>query len=136
MTFKNKIRVLLAEDDERLNELTKIMLESSGYQVAGSALNGLEALNLTYALQPDVIFMDLNMPLMDGLETTRQIRTKFTIPVVLTSACTETPKLLAEIHQAGANAFLAKPYLRCDLIEAINRAVNPQITQNGENKIN
>ena len=85
-----------------------VLLEDERVEVVGIAGNGQEAVELAAELEPDVILMDVKMPVMDGLAATRKIR-KMGLPVqILLLTGTETPVGAEDAAEAGANAFLRK----------------------------
>lgn len=85
-----------------------VLSEDERVEVVGIAGNGQEAVELAAELEPDVILMDLRMPVMDGLEATRKIR-EIGLPVqILLLTGTETPVGAEDAAEAGANAFLRK----------------------------
>lgn len=85
-----------------------VLSEDERVEVVGIAGNGAEAVQLAAELQPDVILMDLRMPVMDGLEATRKIReTGLPVQILLLTG-TETPVGADDAAEAGANAFLRK----------------------------
>ena len=85
-----------------------VLSEDERVEVVGIAGNGQEAVELAAELEPDVILMDLRMPVMDGLEATRKIR-ETALPVqILLLTGTETPVGAEDAAAAGANAFLRK----------------------------
>jgi DNA-binding NarL/FixJ family response regulator len=85
-----------------------VLSEDERVDVVGIAGNGQEAVNLAAELEPDVILMDLRMPVMDGLEATRKIReTGLPVQILLLTG-TETPVGAEDAAEAGANAFLRK----------------------------
>ena len=103
------VRVLVA-DDQRLfaESLMSVLSEDDRVDVVGIANNGAEAVDLVAELRPDVLLIDLKMPVMDGLEATRRIR-ELDIPVqILILTGTETPVGADDAIAAGANAFLRK----------------------------
>jgi len=102
------VRVLLVDDVEEVRENLRTALTlSRNIEIIGEAANGLEALRLTESLQPDVVLMDLEMPVMDGYEATRQIKSRFTCNVIaLTMHDYESAREKA--RQSGADAFLVK----------------------------
>ena len=103
------VRVIIA-DDQRLfaESLMTVLSEDERVEVVGIAANGEEAVKLVSELEPDVVLMDLKMPVMDGLEATRRIReTGFSAQILLLTG-TETPVGAQDAIDAGANAFLRK----------------------------
>jgi DNA-binding NarL/FixJ family response regulator len=103
------VRLLLA-DDQRLfaESLMAVLSEDERVEVVGIAENGEEAVRLAAELQPDVILMDLKMPIMDGLEATRRIRATGLPVQILLLTGTETPVGAEDAARAGATAFLRK----------------------------
>ncbi|MBN1993621.1 MAG: chemotaxis-specific protein-glutamate methyltransferase CheB [Anaerolineae bacterium] len=111
-TQNTPIRVLIVEDSLVARELLVSILQNApGFQVIGTAQNGIEAVRLTKRLQPDVIAMDVYMPEMDGLEATRQIMAETPRPIVMVSASfnKNENKLSFDALQAGALTILEKP---------------------------
>lgn len=112
----NPIRVLLAEDSPTVRyHLARLINEAPGLTVIGEARNGQEAVMLAEALKPDVISMDIQMPIMDGLEATRRIMAENPVPIVMCSALVDAEiDLSFQAVQAGALAVVAKPPARTD----------------------
>jgi AmiR/NasT family two-component response regulator len=108
MSKPQDVRVLIAEDDYLISEMIKGLLEEIGYTAVGEAVDGLEAVEMTQSLRPDVVLMDIKMPDTDGLEATRLIFERCPTPVVVLTAY-ETPELVEEASAAGAGAYLVKP---------------------------
>jgi DNA-binding NarL/FixJ family response regulator len=103
------VRLLLADDHRLFAEsLMSVLSEDERVEVVGIAGNGEEAVHLAAELEPDVILMDLKMPVMDGLEATRKIR-ETGLPVqILMLTGTDTQVDAEDAAEAGANAFLRK----------------------------
>jgi len=108
MGAKERVRVLVVEDDYLVGETVRGLLEESGYVVVGEAGNGLEAVEMTQSLQPDVVLMDIEMPGMDGIEATRLIYERCPAPVVALTAH-EAKELVVGASDAGVGAYLVKP---------------------------
>jgi len=108
MTTQKPLRVLIVDDQDSIRELLRRQLEKMGHTVVGKAVNGLQAIELTESLQPDIVVMDIEMPKMDGLEATRIILDKSPRPVVLLTSH-EDPEMVRRASQAGAGAYLLKP---------------------------
>jgi CheY-like chemotaxis protein len=109
-------RILVAEDDASFLEAIAALLEAEGrFAVAGRAGNGLEALNLAKRLQPDAVVMDIEMPVLDGVEATRQLRERWPdLPVVAISGHDYEERVL-EIRNAGADDYVRKARLATEL---------------------
>lgn len=108
MTEVRNVRVLVVEDNDLIVRLLKAMLGKRGYQVVGEAANGLAAVEMTQALRPDVVIMDVQMPDMDGITAARQIHERCPTPVVILTAL-ETHDLIEKASAAGVGAYLLKP---------------------------
>jgi signal transduction histidine kinase len=115
-------RVVLADDDALPTELLKRMLMRLGHSVVGSAQNGSEALALVRELRPDVVLMDLRMPVMDGWSAMTELARDLISPVVVVSALDDR-EALEQAAAAGASAFLTKPVREDELDRALALAV-------------
>ncbi|HWO88885.1 MAG TPA: chemotaxis-specific protein-glutamate methyltransferase CheB [Gemmatimonadales bacterium] len=106
------IRVVVAEDSLTVRELLVEILERDpDIKVVGQAKNGLEAVELTERLQPDLVTMDVHMPLMDGLEATKEIMVRSPVPIVIvsSSASGRDVGLALNAVRAGALMVVSKP---------------------------
>lgn len=103
-------KILIVDDEQDILDLLKYNLEKEGYQIA-TCNNGQEALHLVKTFIPDLILLDIMMPLMDGIETCRQLRTmplfKETFIMFLSARTEEYSEIAA--FEAGANDFINKP---------------------------
>jgi AmiR/NasT family two-component response regulator len=122
MRSPRNIRVLIAEDDYLVSETIRGMLEEGGYTVAGAASDGLEAIEMTQATQPDVVLMDLRMPAMDGVQAAQRIQDCCPTPVVALTAY-ETLEMVEKASAAGVGAYLVKPPSARELERAITIAM-------------
>ena len=111
--------VLIVDDIEQVQHDLRTALSISGeLEIIGEAANGLEAIRLTESLRPEVVLMDLEMPVMDGYEATRLIKLNFPCKVVaLTVHDYETARRKAE--QSGVDAFLVKGVPVTTIIQTI-----------------
>lgn len=108
--IENRVRVLLVEDTEDNRLMMRRLLEWSGYEVS-EAVNGVEAVRVAETEAPDVILMDLSLPLVDGLAATRRIRqlpNLTTVPIIAVSAH-DTADFHSEALAAGCDAYITKP---------------------------
>jgi DNA-binding NarL/FixJ family response regulator len=104
-----ELRVLLVDDHRLFAEaLMAVLSEDERIRVVGIATDGQEAVEVATELLPDVILMDLKMPVLDGLEATRQIRETDAATGILVLTGAEEGVDAAEAIEAGANAFLRK----------------------------
>jgi len=112
--------VLVVEDDDAFAEALTQLLEADGrLEVAGRARDGREAIELAGALRPDVVLMDIVLPVIDGVEATREIRRKQpTTPVVGITGLDYEERAL-EVRDAGAVDFVRKGRLDPDLVEIV-----------------
>ena len=121
----NKIRVLIADDHRLFAETLEALLTTEErVEVVGSARNGKEAVRLARKLRPDVILMDISMPVMDGFEATRRIRLdkEDACVLMLTGSNSRTDIDLA--RKSGAAGYVTKDRIAAELIDAIVEVVN------------
>jgi DNA-binding NarL/FixJ family response regulator len=118
-------RLLLTDDDQDFLEFLRMFLESDGrFLVVGMAPNGREAVELAIALRPHVVLMDIDMPVMDGVEASRRIHEQQPeLPIVLVSA-SQFEDRVANAHAAGATGYVQKHRVGEDLVTTILAVVN------------
>jgi DNA-binding NarL/FixJ family response regulator len=118
-----KIRVLLADDHTILRKGVRMLLESEAdIEVVGEARNGREAIERARTLKPDIVIMDVSMPELNGIESTRRICDESPHPSVIALSMHKDSVYVREILRAGARGYLLKDSEDDDLIRAI-RAV-------------
>jgi len=117
------IKVLLVDDQSLFREGLRTLLEvQSDFQIVGEAANGEEALRLTATMQPEVILMDLRMPIMDGVTATRRIRDLFPNIRVIVLTTFDDDETVFDGLRAGAVGYLLKDVTSDKLHEAIRAA--------------
>lgn len=115
-----KIRVLIADDHTLVRDGIRALLAlASDIEVVGEAANGKEALEKTRELLPDIVLMDLNMPIMGGLEATRRIRKEFSGTKVLALTQYDDTEYVIPVIGAGAKGFITKMAAFSELASAI-----------------
>jgi response regulator NasT len=117
------LRVVIAEDEALIRMDLTEMLEEEGYVVAGQAGDGAEAVALAEQLRPDLVIMDVKMPVLDGITAAERIAAQHLAPVVILTAFSQRD-LVKRASEAGAMAFLVKPFTKADLVPAIEIAVS------------
>ena len=116
----NKIRVLLADDHTILRDGIRALLEDQAdIEVIGEAEDGIATVKMTAQLQPDVVVMDIAMPLLNGLEATRQIKRDFPQVKVLILTMHENEEYIRQVLAAGALGYVLKDAAARDLLGAI-----------------
>jgi two-component system, response regulator PdtaR len=119
-------RVVLAEDEALIRMDLREMLEEPGdgeYVVVGEAGDGATAVELAEQLRPDLVIMDVKMPVLDGISAAERIAERRLAPVVILTAFSQR-ELIRRASEAGAMAYLVKPFTRADLIPAIEIAMS------------
>lgn len=116
------IRVVIAEDEAIIRLDLKETLEEEGYHVVGETGRGDKAVDLVRELRPDLAILDVKMPGMDGLEAARLISKDRICGVVILTAFSQK-EVVEEARDAGALAYLVKPFQKSDLIPAIEVAI-------------
>ena len=116
----DKIRILLADDHPILREGLRAVLETQpNFEVIAEAVNGLEAIRLALMLQPDIILLDLEMPILDGVETIRRLRQQQPNFRVIVFTAFDNDERIIHAVQAGANGYLLKEAPRDEIFNAI-----------------
>jgi len=114
------VRVLVVDDDADIRATVAAMLEIEGYRVAEAA-NGADALTVVETDPPDVIVLDMRMPVMDGWAFAAELRRRdHPIPLVVMTAARDAARWAGEV---AAATFVAKPFGYDDLVAAVEHAV-------------
>lgn len=101
-------RVLLVDDNADLRYLTKLAIQSDSCEIVGEASNGVEAIKAAEELAPDVVVIDLCMPMMDGVEATKILRERFPDLRIIAMTGSDDPVRSREIDAAGADFAIDK----------------------------
>jgi response regulator NasT len=114
--------IVVAEDDRTMAELLATNLRRLGHRVAGVAWNGKEAVEMTLKSRPDVVIMDIHMPILDGIEAARQILDSHMVPIVMSTGMSDA----MTVHRAidlNLISYLVKPFSPAQLKVAVQLAV-------------
>jgi DNA-binding NarL/FixJ family response regulator len=118
--FERRVRVLLADDHRLFLDALQLALSAEDWiEVVGCAENGEEAVELVGSLQPDIVLMDIAMPVLDGIEATRRIRERFPSSAVVILTGTAGPENDVLAHDVGASGFVQKTGELPDLVGSI-----------------
>ena len=115
-------RVVIAEDEAIIRLDLRETLEEEGYVVVGDCGRGDEAVALVKKMIPDVVILDIKMPVMTGLEAAKLITETKICPVVMLTAFSQR-EIIEQARDAGALAYLVKPFQKSDLVPAIELAI-------------
>ncbi len=129
----NEIRVLIVDDIERVRQDLSTFLTLAGdIEIVGEAANGLEAIQMAKALQPQVILMDLEMPVLDGYQATRQIKRQQPACRVIVLSIHGGNAEQQGVLQAGADDFIVKGASLETLLQAIRKESSLSPISKGE----
>ena len=116
-------RVLVAEDEAIIRLDLAEMLGEAGYDVVGQAGDGEQAVAMALELKPDIVIMDVKMPVMDGITAAEQIGKERICPVVMLTAFSQT-ELVERARDAGVMAYVVKPFTASDVTPALDIALS------------
>lgn len=116
-------RVVVAEDEALIRLDLVEMLREEGYVVVGQAGDGERAVALAEELRPDLVILDIKMPKLDGIAAAERIAAARIAPVVILTAFSQR-ELVQRAREAGAMAYLVKPFGRADLVPAMEMAMS------------
>lgn len=116
-------KILIVDDEPIIRMDLREMLEAEGYRVVAEAKNGEEAVELAYRHKPDLIIMDVKMPVMNGIKASDIIRKATDASVLLLTAYSQK-ELVQDAKNAGVTAYLVKPITEEDLIPAVEIALS------------
>jgi two-component system, response regulator PdtaR len=116
-------RVVIAEDETLIRMDLAEMLGEEGYDVVGQAGDGAKAVELAEELRPDLVIVDVKMPVLDGIAAAERVAGQRIAPVVILTAFSQR-ELVERARDAGAMAYLVKPFSKSDLVPAIEMAVS------------
>ncbi|MBC9783608.1 response regulator [Heliobacterium chlorum] len=116
-------RILLVDDSPLIHNLLRKTLEKHGYEVAGDAMNGKEAVELFTQLSPDLVFMDITMPIIDGLEAAKAIKSQQPTAKIIMLSAMGDEEIVSQAKALGIDIFLQKPFDDYKIISAIAKVI-------------
>jgi len=126
-SLADRLRVLVVDDHPVLRKgIAEVLMEHPDLDLVGQACNGQEAIEKAIELKPDVILMDVTMPVMDGIEATRRIKRFAPATRIIGLSMHDFAEVALQMQDAGASCFLAKTVSDEELIAAILRTDHPQ----------
>src|SRR6185295_9073355 len=131
------MRLLLADDHTLFRSSLRSLLEARGFEVVGEASDGRQAIEMAERLQPDLVLMDLSMPVLNGIEATRQLTAQLPeLKVVILTASMEDEDLF-EALRAGAHGYLLKNLEADSFFDLLDRALagEPALTPQLSRKV-
>lgn len=114
-------RVLITDDAMFMRMTLKNILTQNGYEIAGEAASGREAVELYQRTNPDIVTMDITMPEMDGITALKEIRKIDPAAIVIMCTAMGQKNLVVEAIQAGAKDFIVKPFQPARVVESLQK---------------
>jgi len=126
MSSRNlKQRIVLVDDNEMIRVALRSVLRTAGYEVVGEAKNGATGLEMVERIRPDLVCLDVVMPVMNGIDALLAIRDRFpAIPVLMITGQSDKDSVQSMISQ-GATDIIVKPFNTARVIETVERILGP-----------
>ena len=119
----NAIKIVIADNESIIRMDLRVLLEESGHEIIGEAVDGLRAVELTRKYRPDLVIMDIKMPEMDGITAAKIIAQEKLAPVLLLTAFSQ-PEIVERAKDSGVLAYLVKPVRESNLFPAMEIALS------------
>lgn len=116
-----KTRLLIVDDANFMRMMIKRSLEGLDYEVVGEGANGAEAVELYKRLKPDLVTMDITMPVMDGITAVKEIKKIDSSATIVMCSAMGQQSMVIDAIQAGARDFIVKPFVKEKIIETLNK---------------
>ena len=116
----SEINVLIADDDATTRLVLRLLLQEHEFNVIGEATNGEKAVELCCSQKPQIAFLDIDMPRLDGKQAAKKIRAQQPNTSIIIVSAVSTADNVKEAAEAGASAFVVKPFTAGKLIDAID----------------
>jgi DNA-binding NarL/FixJ family response regulator len=123
------IKLLVVDDAPFVREIVRHALRATDIEIIAEAEDGQEAVDLAVRLKPDVILMDIVLPLKNGIEAAKEIISKITNQKIVAFSTNDTESIVMKTLEAGCVSFLPKPFQRDELIAAIEQAAGKKTNE-------
>lgn len=117
------IKALIADDESITRFLLRTLLRNQNINVVGETTNGIDTLDLCNTLHPDILFLDINMPKMDGFETLKNIRSANRSLIIIMISSNATLNNVEEAKSYDVNGFIVKPFNPAQVLDAVARSL-------------
>ncbi|MBE3588283.1 MAG: response regulator [Thermoanaerobacteraceae bacterium] len=117
-------KILVVDDAAFMRMMIKNIVTKNGYEVAGEAENGKEAVKMYAELKPDLVTMDITMPEMDGIDAVKAIRAMDPNANIIMCSAMGQQAMVMDAIQAGAKDFIVKPFQQDRILQAIERVLS------------
>lgn len=122
-TFKKPLTVVIADDDSTTRHVLRLLLIEHGLQVVAEAFDGEKAVELCATHKPDIAFLDINMPRLDGHQAAEKIRKRAPKTGMIMITAVPTMDNVQKALQAGISGFVVKPFNAVKVVEAIRNCI-------------
>lgn len=122
-----KLKILLADDHAVMRESLKNILEQRGFDVVGEAADGREAVTLAIQLHPDVVVLDVGMPLLNGIEAANELRQRLPHTKIILLTMYDEESYVRAAREAGVDGYVLKTEAASDLIKAIQNVIQGKL---------
>ncbi|CAN5893111.1 response regulator [soil metagenome] len=122
MTMQKKIRVVIVEDFEMTRSLLKIILGGEKFDVVGEAVDGRSGVDVCLKLKPDIVLLDLVMPIMNGIDALKEIRVHLPDALVMMVTGNDDESVICDAMANGASGYIVKPFNTASVIETMKDA--------------
>lgn len=116
-------KILIVDDAAFMRMMIKDVITKNGYEVAGEAVDGMDAVDKYKELKPDLVLMDITMPEMDGLQALKRIKESDPDAKIIMCSAMGQQAMVIEAIQSGAKDFIVKPFQPERILEAVKKAI-------------